>query len=293
MDKKTIDWLLRQIEEFEKKTGKKGAIVHVQNRSLGGYYHPIAESENVALKKWHGCELYLAHFTKGQLEVEACQHDNRFALKDRQICAKFGRKALVCTAAYSHVRNPPLKCRWQYTSGKPLGNPFSPQVTLCNLNGKYLEISDDGVETIDEVLERMEKFERKTGKKPIALKTHNKFFAQYIYKVCPEDKKPELFTWHGFDIFLEYTTKEQLEISACILDGRHSEWYQDSVYRGMRGTICNLDEKHREKCEFFRPVPSFPFGQKIPYCRKWNRQPRNTGTYLPPPGCLPPRPKKP
>jgi hypothetical protein len=290
MDKKTIDWLLEQIDEFEKKEGKKGAIVHIQNKSLGGYYHAIAENEKVKLKKWHGCELYLARFTKEQLKVEACQQDLRFALKDKSICRKLGRNALVCTAAYSRAHNPPLKCQWQYTRGFPLGNPFSPQVTLCNLNGRYVEISDASVETIDEVLERMEKFERKTGKKPIALKTHNKFFAHYIYKVCAEDKKPELFTWHGFDIFLEYIAKEQLEISACLIDGRHSKWYQDRVYRGMRGTICALQKEYRSNCQFMKLVGHWPLGQKLPYCQKWSRQPGNTGTYLPPPNCLPPRP---
>ena len=145
--------------------------------------------------------------------------------------------------------------------------------------------------TIDEILENMARFEKKTGKKPIAVKTQNKFFCfHYLYKVCAEDKKPELFTWQGFDIFLEYITKDQLEISACLIDGRYSKWYRGELQGYNAGTVCTLDWAYREKCRFFNLTSCGPWGQRIPYCKKWDREPKNTGTFLPPPNCLPPRP---
>ena len=67
-DKKELDDIIAQLEDFERVHGKSAGVVKRQNISLGSSYDIVtAEEAEPQLGKWVGSELYLKFWPKSVL----------------------------------------------------------------------------------------------------------------------------------------------------------------------------------------------------------------------------------
>ncbi len=63
--KSSIIDVIQSIEEFERMNKTSGAIVKVQNRSLGAYYDIVSlKDAQQNYRKWVGCDIYLKFWEK-------------------------------------------------------------------------------------------------------------------------------------------------------------------------------------------------------------------------------------
>jgi hypothetical protein len=113
---------------------------------------------------------------------------------------------------------------------------------------------------IDDLLARLDEYEKKTGKKAIAAHFYNKALGKY-YDVIPQGPKQDI-KQHGRDICLGILTRaDLLKMQACMKDARYAA---REINNNVACALASLEKTERVACPYVDMRP--PWNHYLNVC---------------------------